>query len=222
MLQKDTFDFLRALAQNNNREWFNANKAWYERAREDVEQLAAQLIQSVSAFEPDMKMLNPKKCLFRIYRDTRFSSDKSPYKTNFGIAMRAPGAPRIGGYYLHISPGDCFLSCGHYQLPMESIKKMRKGIYNDFDTLREILNDKEFKRELGDLCRDDADNLQRVPNGFDKDHPSAEYLKLKHYYVYKNVTEAQLLDKNFSAYATRIYKLMYPLSRFLDDILLEE
>jgi uncharacterized protein (TIGR02453 family) len=220
MLTKDTLHFLEALKKNNNREWFTDNKAWYERARKDLDALVAQIIQSVAAFDPGVGILEPKKCIFRIYRDVRFSADKSPYKTHFGIIFHPHTAERVSGYYLHIDPQEIFLSCGYYMPDAEQLKKIRRGIYTDFDTFSEILNEKTFHKEIGDLYRDD-DALQRVPNGFDKGHPAAEYLKLKHFYVLKSITEDKLLREDFAQYAAKIYKIMQPLGEFLNDVLTE-
>lgn len=220
MLKKDTFTFLETLKQHNNREWFTENKAWYERARTDFERLVSEIIRSLSVFEPEIGHLNPKKCIFRIYRDTRFSTDKTPYKTNFGAVFQSNFREKSSGYYLHLSPEGCFLSCGFYMPQSEQLKKIRKGIYDDFEMFQEIINEKQFKKEIGDLYRDD-DMLQRVPNGFDKNHPAAEYLKLKHFYVMKSVTAEQILNEDFASYATRIYKIMKPLSEFLDDLITE-
>lgn len=220
MLKKDTLKFLEELKKNNTREWFADNKTWYERSRTDAELLIAQMIQAIAAFDPAIGLLEPKKCLFRIYRDVRFSADKSPYKTHFGAIFRPRTAERISGYYMHIDPQEAFLSFGYYMSDAEQLKKIRRGIYNDFDTLNDILNDKTFKKEIGDLYRDD-DALQRVPNGFDKDHPAAEYLKLKHFYVHKPISLDQLLSEDFVEYAARIYKIMYPLGEYLDDIVNE-
>jgi len=220
MLQQESFDFLEALRQNNDREWFNANKEWYERAKNDFELLVAQIIGEISSFDKEIGLLDPKKCIFRIYRDTRFSQDKTPYKTHFGAVFRPQGLDKSSGYYLHISPEESFLTCGHYMLTPEQLKKVRRGIYDDYETLRTILDEKKFKKDIGDLYRDE-DVLKRVPNGFDKDHPAAEYLKLKHFYVLKNVSEKQILDKGFVKYAGSIYKQMQPLSQFLNDLLLD-
>jgi uncharacterized protein (TIGR02453 family) len=217
MLKEDTLKFLEELKKNNNRDWFTENKAWYERSRTDVELLIAQVTRAIAGFDPEIGLLDPKKCLFRIYRDVRFSQDKSPYKTHFGAIFRPRTAERISGYYMHIDPQEIFLSFGYYMADAEQLKKIRRGIYNDFDTFSEILNDKTFRREIGDLYRDE-DALQRVPNGFDKDHPAAGYLKLKHFYVCKPLTKSQLLSEDFVKYAAEIYKIMYPLGEFLDDI----
>lgn len=220
MLKKDTLDFLKALESNNNREWFAENKAWYERAKADFEILVAQVIAQIADFDKTIGQPAPKRCIFRIYRDTRFSQDKSPYKTHFGAVFRSQGLDKSSGYYLHVSPQESFLSCGHYMLLSDQLKKVRRGIYDDYDTLRAILDQPAFKKEIGDLYRDD-DALKRVPNGFDKEHPAAEYLKLKHFYVLKNVSEHELLDKDFARHAGLIYRQMQPLSEFLNDLLLD-
>lgn len=220
MLHKDTFDFIAALKENNNREWFTENKTWYEHSRADFEKLVAQLISSIGTFDSPIGYLDPKKCIFRIYRDVRFSPDKSPYKTHFGAVLRPAPLDKTSGYYIHISPEGSFLTCGHYMLQPADLKKVRKGIYEDFETFQSIIEEKKFKKEIGDLYRDD-DVLQRVPNGFDKDHPAAEYLKLKHFYVLKEVSQKEVLSKDFIAYATSIYKQMYPLGEFLNDLLLD-
>ncbi len=216
MLKKDTFEFLETLKDNNNREWFTQNKAWYERAHADVEQLVAQLIPAVAAFDPEAGNREAKKSIFRIYRDIRFSPDKSPYKTNFGAIM----GDKDNGYYLHISPDECFLACGYYMVQPDQLKKFRKGIYDEYETFLKIINNATFKKEIGDLYRDD-DALQRVPNGFDKDHPVAEYMKLKHFYVMKPITCKQLMNNDFVPYAAGIYELMKPLKVFLNGLLEE-
>lgn len=220
MLKKDTLDFLKELKQNNDREWFSKNKDWYERARADFEILVAQVIGELQSFDKDLGHLDPKKCIFRIYRDTRFSPDKTPYKTHFGAVFRPQNLDKSSGYYLHIDPEETFVSCGHYMLFPDQLKKVRRGIYDDFEMFSSIINEKNFKKEIGDLYRDE-DMLKRVPNGFDKDHPAAEYMKLKHFYVLKSIPEDKLLSNDFAKYAGKIYKQMYPLGEFLNDLLLD-
>ncbi|MEN9918170.1 MAG: hypothetical protein RL662_606 [Bacteroidota bacterium] len=220
MLKKDNLDFLKALKENNSREWFNDNKAWYERAKADVELLVTKLLAEISTFDQELAQSDPRKCMFRIYRDVRFSHDKSPYKTHFGAVFHQRGFDKSSGYYLHIDADQSFMTCGHYMLPPDQLKKMRKGIYDDYDTLQAILEENNFKTEIGDLFRDD-DVLKRVPNGFDKDHPAAEYMKLKHFYVSKPLSDEQLLRTDFVSYAGGIYKQMSNMNRFLNDILLD-
>ena len=214
MLKIDTLAFLEELQKNNNREWFQANKTFYENARRDVVELVQQLIQATAQFGPDNGLPDPKKCIFRIYRDVRFSTDKSPYKTNFGAII----GYNKSGYYLHISPDEYFLACGYYLLTPEQLKKLRKGICDYFDDFQQIINSPDFRTEIGDLQRDE-DTLQRVPNEFDKLHPAAEYMKLKRFYVMKPFSEKQLLSDDFVIYASEIFRIMMPLKHFLYGLL---
>ena len=214
MLKEGTLSFLESLKRNNNREWFIANKTLYDNARRDVEALVQQLIHATIQFDPDNGLPDPKKCIFRIYRDVRFSTDKSPYKTNFGAIIGF----NKSGYYLHISPDEFFLACGYYMLTPDQLKKLRKGIYDYYDEFHQIINTPSFRTEIGDLQRDE-DTLQRVPNEFDKSHPAAAYMKLKRFYVMKSFTEKQLLCDGFVAYATEIFRIMQPLKFFLYDLL---
>jgi len=218
MLKEDTCNFLKALKNNNDRDWFQENKDWYERARKDFELLVAQIIAEITSFDDEIGYLDPKKCIFRIYRDVRFSQDKSPYKTHFGAVFRQQGMDKTSGYYLHVDPEESFLTCGHYMLLPEQLKKVRRGIYEDYETFRSILDEKKFKKEIGDLYRDE-DVLKRVPNGFDKDNPAAEYMKLKHFYVLKAIPNDELFSEDFVQYAGGVYKQMMPLARFLNDLL---
>ncbi|MDR0795246.1 MAG: DUF2461 domain-containing protein [Tannerella sp.] len=214
MIKKETLSFLETLQKNNNREWFQANKSRYREAYRDMEDLISELIFSTAQFDEKLGLPDPKKCIFRIYRDVRFSTDKSPYKTNFGAIIGL----KKNGYYLHIGPGEYFLACGYYLLLPEQLKKLRKGIYDHFDELNRIISNPVFRSELGDLQRDE-DKLQRVPNDFDKDHPAAEYMKLKRFYVMKPFTEDQLFRDDFVAYTSDIFRLMMPLKYFLSDLL---
>lgn len=213
MLQKETLNFLSELEKNNNREWFAENKSWYENSRNDFEHLVSELIQSMAQIDLQIKYLNPKKCIFRIYRDIRFSKDKTPYKTHFGAVLNEK---KGCGYYIHIQPGNSFLTCGYYDLTSSQLKNIRKGIYEDYESFQNIISEKTFKKEIGDLSQDDT-KLKRVPNGFDKDSPAAEYLKLKNFYVIKNLPQEKLFSNDFIAYATHIYTLMQPFYEYLEE-----
>lgn len=221
MLKNDTLKFLEALKENNTREWFTENKKWYDRARADYEQVIARVIHAVSSFDTSITNVDPKKSIFRIYRDVRFSTDKSPYKTHFGAVLRSHGMEKTSGYYFHLDPAGSFVSCGHYMLRPDQLKKIRRGIYNDFEHFQAIINEEGFKREFGDLFKDD-DMLKRVPNGFDKDHPAAEYMKLKHFYVLKEIPEEILTSEKLVSHVSDLYELMQPLSEFLNDLLMDE
>lgn len=221
MIDKDTLDFLTHLKANNNREWFANNKDWYERAKSDFEQLVVNIVNQFPLIDKEIGALEPKKCIFRIYRDIRFSPDKTPYKTHFGAGFRAPQLDKSSGYYLHIDPDGSFVSCGHYMLDSAQLKKMRQGISSDFDFFKSIINEPVFKKEIGDLYRDE-DTLKRVPKGFDLDDPAAEYLKLKHFYVLKDIPKDLVTSDKLSPFVVSAFQTMQPMSRFLTDVLLED
>ena len=216
MIKKDTFSFLEELQKNNNREWFQANKTLYDKAHRDIVELVQKLLHAVAQFDPENGLPDPKKCIFRIYRDVRFSTDKSPYKTNFGAIIGF----NKSGYYLHISPDECFLACGNYMLTPEQLKILRKGICDYYDELYRIINAPAFQKEIGDLQRDE-DALQRVPNDFDKSHPAASYMKLRRFYVMKSISKEQLLRNDFVEYASGIFRMMQPFKYFLSELLKE-
>ena len=218
MFNTNSYKFLQTLKNNNNQEWFIENKQWYEQSRSDFALLVTQIIQALSSFDPEMRYLEPKKCIFRIYRDTRFSSDKTPYKTHFGAVFTPSRLSKSSGYYLHIDPEGSFLTCGHYMLPPGQLKAIRKGICEDYETLRSILDDKQFKETIGDFYHDD-DMLHRMPVGFDKEHPAAEYMKLRHFYVLKDFTEDELFSDNFVEFAASIYEMMKPLGDYLNELI---
>lgn len=221
MLHKDTFRFLTELKKNNNREWFTENKDWYERSKADFEQLVKEVIDLFPSIDSEIGILDPKKCVFRIYRDIRFSPDKTPYKTHFGAGFRAPQLHKSSGYYLHIDPEGCFVSCGHYMLDSAQLKKVRKGISDDYGFFRSILDEPHFKKEIGDLYRDE-DTLKNPPKGFDSEDPAVEYLKLKRFYVYRDIPKEVVTTKSLIDFIKSTFQTMQPLSRFLNDVLLED
>ena len=181
---KAIIEFLRQLQCNNNREWFNAHKAEFLKHQDRFHELVEEVIREVSVFDPDLATLTPKDCTFRIYRDVRFSADKSPYKCHFG-AFIAKGGKKAGnaGYYFHISTGggDCYpychmLAAGDYCYEPEVMKILREDICygeGDFDRI--------VKQADADFKLDTEGALKRNPKGFPADAPYSEYLRLKFY-----------------------------------------
>jgi uncharacterized protein (TIGR02453 family) len=218
MIQPATLQFLKKLKNNNNREWFHAHHDEYDTARQNVIDTATRLLAEINRFDK-IGVFDVRKGMFRIARDTRFSNDKSPYKPNFGVILNAEGTTRseLSGYYMHVEPGNCFLSCGLYMLMPDLLKAVRRTIDEDFDIFKKIISKKEFKQAFVDLSRDD-DALSRVPAGFDKDSPAADYLKLKHFYVMKGVSEKEITAGAFIQKAVDCYRLMQPFNGFLNDI----
>lgn len=213
-IQPGTFTFLKKLAINNNREWFNENKSLYTASQENVISFLEDLIKEMSAFDEDLAKIDPKKAMFRIYRDTRFSKDKVPYKTNFGASLGMGKGSQKGGYYLHIEPGKSFLAGGIYMPESSVLKEVRKEVSLYGDDFLKILNQKDFKKHFPELDKDGK--LKKVPQGFEKEDPMAEYLKLKNFIVLYRLKDEEILDKKAVQNLTKIFNLMKPFNDFLN------
>ena len=212
-MQSSTLQFLRNLEKNNNREWFNENKTLYQEAQQDVISFVEKLMEEMADFDEEMGKLEAKKSVFRIYRDTRFSKDKTPYKTNFGAGLGMGKGNKISGYYLHIEPGKSFLAGGVYKPEPSVLKTIRQEISAFGDEFKAILEQDEFRNYFRGLSVEDK--LKKVPQGFEKDDKMAEYLKLKHFIVTHPISDEQLLSENAVKEFTKIFKAMKPLNDFL-------
>ena len=212
-MQSSTLQFLRNLEKNNNRDWFNENKTLYQEAQQDVISFVEKLIEEMADLDEEMGKLEAKKSVFRIYRDTRFSKDKTPYKTNFGAGLGMGKGNKVSGYYLHIEPGKSFLAGGVYKPEPSVLKTIRQEISAFGDEFKAILEQDEFRNYFRGLSVEDK--LKKVPQGFEKDDKMAEYLKLKHFIVTHPVSDEQLLSENAVKEFTEIFKAMKPLNDFL-------
>lgn len=209
-----TFQFLKKLAQNNSKEWFDANRKQYEASKADMESLVKRILDKTAKFDPMVAGLEPRKCLFRINRDIRFSKDKAPYKLNMGASM-SPGGKNsnIPGYYLHIEPGKSFLAGGCYMPMPEVLAAIRQEIDYNGAAFKKILNAKDFKTYFGALSEEDK--VKTAPKGYDKNHPDIELLKFKHFIVVHDLKDSQVSAPDFDAYAAKVFKAMLPLNLFL-------
>ncbi|MDR2064401.1 MAG: DUF2461 domain-containing protein [Prevotellaceae bacterium] len=221
MIEKSTLKFLLELSKNNYREWFNSNKDKYESACNNLLDVSKKLYAEISKFDSNIIFDDPKKCMFRIYRDTRFSRYKEPYKTNMGIVFSPDGTKKcqLSSYYMHIEPNSSFVSCGVYMPDVYILKTIRLAIYEDFEIFSKIVENKTFKQQFGTLCRDE-DCLSRIPVGFDKNSPACNYLKLKHFYVFKSFSDNEVCSSNYVEKAAKILKLTKPLNDWLNKVIL--
>lgn len=208
--------FLKELKINNNREWFAENKSWYNQVRAEFEFLSKDFILEISKFDEDIKHVEVKDCIFRIYKDIRFSHDKTPYKTHFGIFVASAGGRKSqrGGYYLHLDPDGCFVAVGVWSPEPGMLKALRQSVYDNIDELNEIRNNPKFSKYFNSFF--DEDKLKTVPKGFLKDFPDAELLKLKHYMVEYKLEDALREKEDFVQQVAEIAKTAYPLNRFLN------
>ena len=213
------FEFLHKLNENNNRDWFNENRKMYEEARKVVEQFVDHLIPNVNKFDTSVGNLTAKLTMFRIFRDVRFSKDKTPYKTYFG-AFIAPGGRKSekAGYYLHLAPGGSFIGGGSHNPRGESLKKIRSEIYYNTAEYKKILVRKAFKDAFGEMT---GEKLIRPPVGFPKDFADIELLKFKTFTVFQNIDEEQAQSTGFDQYVIEKFKTMSPFIKFLNRGLLD-
>jgi len=213
---QNILQFLEELKINNNREWFAENKGRYDAIRIYFEKLSKELIHEISGFDEEIKHVEVKDCVFRIYRDTRFSHDKTPYKTHFGVFIASAGGRKSqrGGYYLHLDPDGCFVAAGVWCPQPDLLKALRQSVYDNIDELNEIRRNPDFSRYFNDFYSEDK--LKTVPRGFPKDFPDAELLKLKHYMVEYKLDGEVLKGDNLIQYIAGIVKSAYPLNRFLN------
>lgn len=221
MLQPATIKFLKGLKKNNNKPWFDAHRKEYEDARADFARFVQTLIDGHSRHDPAIASLKAKDCMFRINRDIRFSKDKSPYKTNFGASINKGGknAFAIAGYYFHLEPGQSFIGGGMYQPEPDVLKKVRQEIDYNFESFKKIIGAKKFKSLYGDLNKDPEFLLSRMPKGYEADHPAADYLRLKSYIAFVQVTDEELTEKNLLKKSLVAMETLRPVIEFLNNIL---
>lgn len=206
--------FLKSIAKNNNREWFEKNKSKYLEAKLTFEDFLEAFHKELVMFDESLAALNPRKQGFRIYRDVRFSKDKRPYKVNMGAGFSEHGKmDQEPGYYIHIEPGKSFIAGGLYMPDTENLSKIRQEIDYNTETFLKILNDKKFKKLFPAL--DDFDSLKTAPKGYPKDHPYINLLKHKSYIVSHYFNDKEVLDKKFARKAAEVAKVLKPLNDFL-------
>ncbi|CAN5166269.1 DUF2461 domain-containing protein [soil metagenome] len=217
MLQPDTLQFLLDLNVNNNKTWFDANRKRFEAAKKDVEQLVGEILIGCANFEPALIDFKAKDCVFRIYRDVRFSKDKTPYKNNMGAWFNKGGKKAAhAGYYLHSEPGNSMLAGGMYMPESEQLRNVRQEIDYNTEEFKNILNNTKFKKTFGEL---NDYKLKTTPKGYTKDHPEIETLKQTSFVVSRKVTDAELLDKKFASKAVEVFETLHPFNAFLNRVM---
>lgn len=216
MLQNSTFQFLKALNQNNNKNWFDDNRKKYELAKSDFSNAVQQLINAVTAFDESIGNLEPKKCLFRINRDIRFSKDKSPYKTNLGASISKGGKKiSLAGYYFHCEPGKSMAAGGFYMPQPAELLKIRQEIDYNLADWEKIIHHKNFKIYFPKGV-ERIESLIRPPKGYDENNPAIEFLKMKSFIITKPFSDKELMDKNALKNITATFKTMKPMIDFLN------
>jgi uncharacterized protein (TIGR02453 family) len=219
-MQTSTIQYLKKLRKNNTREWFEANRNLYDTARADFTAFVDETITACGKIDPALAALNAKDCIFRIYRDVRFSHDKTPYKTSFSAQLKAGGKKSANcGLYIHIEPDGkegSFLAGGFWMPEAPLLKAIRQEIEYNTDEFKSILANPKFKKTFGGL---EPHKLTRVPKGIDKDHPDAELLKHVSFIVSREITIDEITGNNLPKTIARDYLIMKPFLDFLNRAL---
>jgi uncharacterized protein (TIGR02453 family) len=214
---KPVLDFLSELKGHNNKAWFEENRAAYDTARTHFENFVDQLIIQYEAVE-DLGGITAKDCIMRIYRDTRFSKDKSPYKTNMGATIAPGGKKSAGlGYHLHMQPHDETLIAGGLYMPSpEQLARFRMAIDQDAAPFKAITEDKEFKKYFG---MPEGEKVKTVPQGYTRDHPEIELLRFKQVVVVHRLSDEMVLSPRFNTHVIKTFTAMKPFLDYLNAIL---
>ena len=217
MLQPATLKYLGALKKNNDREWFEKNREKYDVARADFDSFIAELIKSIGRKNKQVAGLLPKECVYRIYRDVRFSKNKAPYKTNFAASI-TEGGRKSGkaGFYIHIEPGgksDSILGGGVWMPEATVLKAIRQEVQYNTDEFKKIISNNDFIKCFGKL---EDEKLKTVPKGFDKNDPDIELYKYTSYLISLQLKDSEVISSALLKKATFAYKTMLPFLNFLN------
>ena len=209
--------FLQDLSENNNREWFQKNKTRYDESRKKALFLTEVVINEIRKFDPEIPLLDPKQCLFRIFRDVRFSNDKRPYKTNFGSFMAKGGRKSMcAGYYFHIDPAGSFAGGGIYMPGAEALKAIRGYMAENGEEFLSLINHTNFKKVYPEMM---DDKLKTAPKGFPPDHEFIDLLRYKSFAFMTPINQSEVLAGNFIGKLVESFKILHPVNRFLNEAL---
>jgi uncharacterized protein (TIGR02453 family) len=222
MLKKSTLDFLSELKNNNNKPWFDEHRKAYEAAKKDFEQFTGLLIERLATIDADVaaEHLEPKQCVLRIFRDVRFSADKTPYKSNFFASFSKGGRKSTyAGYYFCLEPnGASFFGGGIYMPMPPELAKVRQEIAYEWAAWQEIIESADFKRHFSKGI-ETTSSLSRPPQGYEAEHPAMHYLKMKGYFTSCDLADTAVLHKDLADRVANGFQAIAPLVKFVNRAL---
>ena len=210
-LNPDIFSFFSELENNNTREWFEPQKARFKDLEGEMKQFASVLASAMNEHDSIDKFK-----LFRLYRDVRFSKDKTPFKTHFGISFHREKPALRGGYYLHIKPGDNFIATGFWNPEKDDLKRIRKEMELDADEFRELMAQPSFKSVWGTL---EGEEVKTAPKGFSKEDPNIDLIRKKAYLFTKKYSDKEVLAKDFLQKVNADFKAVRPFFDYMSSVL---
>lgn len=214
-ISDSSLDFINQLKKNNNRDWFNQNKHHYLKEHESIISFAETLLNKMRSHD-HIETINGKKSLHRIYRDTRFSKDKTPYKNHWSGGFKRASAALRGGYYFHIEPGNSFAAGGFWGPNTEDLKRIREEININPEDFTKIISSKKFKQSFGELL---GEKLKTAPKGYPKDHPQIDLLRYKQFLLKKSFTDKEVTSPKFSDDLNEAFKEMRPFFDLMSEVL---
>ena len=228
MDSKLILNFLKDIIRNNSREWFQAHRAEYDAARAEFERGVELAIGRIAGFDPEIAHVTVKDATYRFYRDTRFSPDKSPYKSHFGAYINAHGKKALrGGYYIHLEPSDCMVAVGNYWLPTNILTACRNEMMGNTDEWLKCVESRAFKKYYGasaDVTPDAPQGfglakLKTCPSGFPKDWPHVQYLRLKDYCAWHRVGDDFFEGDGWLDEIETMFKAAKPMMDFVNNVI---
>ncbi len=214
---KNVFKFLEELKVNNNKEWFEENRDRYLETKKTFLEFTELLINEVNRFDKSIGFPDPKKCMFRIFRDVRFSKDKTPYKSHYGSYIALEGRKSTTpGYYFHFEPNNTFIGGGIFAPPKEILKSIRTEIFNNPDEFIDLLNKPSFKSVYPELW--EGDMLKTCPRDFPKDFEHVNLLRYKSYTVLKTMTDKEASDAKLFDNIVESFEACYDFNKYLTSV----
>ncbi|MEQ8220371.1 MAG: DUF2461 domain-containing protein [Arenibacter sp.] len=211
LITKDVFQFLEKLKKNNSREWFTEHKTEFKELETGVKSFYSALLYKMKAHD-DIEKLK----MFRIYRDVRFSKDKTPYKTHFAGSFSRSGQRLRGGYYIRLKPNETFIAAGFWEPNKEDLLRIRKEFETDASEIRAIMNKNSFKKVWGEM---QGDELKTAPSGFNKEHPNIDLIKRKQFIFVKNFSDEEVMSPDFMTNVDLAFQAIRPYFNLMSDIL---
>ena len=223
MLQPFTLEFFKELRQNNHKEWFDQNRKRYEKVKADYLNLAGNILEEMKKVDESLDILSPKDCTFRINKDIRFSKDKTPYKTNLGIALHPFGKKmQLAAYYIHLEEGQSFVGGGLWMPEAPLLVKLRKEINYFYQDLEGILSDPNFIKTYGELDVDPGQKLIRPPKGYEAENPAIEFLKLKSFTASRKIPDNMLTSEKLIPFVKESLTTLKPMISFVNRGLMSD
>lgn len=215
VIKKEALDFLKTLSKNNNRDWFNKHKERYTEARSNIISFADSLLFEMNKHD-EIATLSGKDSLFRIYKDVRFSKNKTPYNTHWSGFFKRASKKLRGGYYFNIKPGGSVLAGGFWGPEPKDLKRIRQDIDLNYTDWKKLLAGKTFIKTFGKMT---GEQVSSSPRGYSKDHPAIDLLRYKQFILRHEFTDKEVFSPDFPYNASDVFKKMRPFLNYMSEVL---